>query len=407
MTGIDPLVGQSIDNRYEIIGRVGEGGMGVVYEARQTSIDRRIAIKMLNQTVARDPGWIQRFRNEGRACSQLTHPNTIRLIDFGQTSNGRPYMAMEYLDGISLYDAIQDTAPMEPIRVMSILSQCCASLSEAHQAGIIHRDIKPDNVFLLEIEGQKDFVKLLDFSVAKLMQSSSLKTMAGIVFGTPQYMSPEQARAAPPDARSDLYSLGILTYQMIANKVPFDGEDAMTVLRLHATEPLPPLPNTVPLEVRQFVDRALKKELTDRFQTANEMLTAAQQVTANLQAAASYPRAMSVPQHSEPYSVAPQREYQRPLSATPNESTVVAEDPARLMAMASPNHRSESLLAGHHRSQPNFQRPSQSASGVTTSDPAHRANPIDWIMSPATPTFWIVSLLVGLGLGLITFLLLP
>src|SRR6185295_6292282 len=208
----DPFVGKVIDGRYEIQQRVGEGGMGVVYKARQMSIDRTIALKMLNQQMAGDQQWVQRFYNEAKACSRLQHPNTIKMFDFGQTQDGRFFMTMEFLDGQVLRGAIQSSAPMQPARVMRILVQCCASLAEAHSIGIIHRDIKPDNVFLMNMPGSPDFVKLLDFSVAKLLEGDRMKTQAGVVFGTPQYMSPEQGRGAPLDARSDLYALGILAF---------------------------------------------------------------------------------------------------------------------------------------------------------------------------------------------------
>src|SRR6478735_5460100 len=207
----DPFVGKVIDGRYEIQARIGEGGMGVVYKARQMSIDRIIALKMLNQQMANDPTWVQRFYNEAKACSRLQHPNTIRMFDFGQTSDGRLFMTMEFLDGISLRAALAQ-GPLAPQRVVKILIQCCASLAEAHSIGIIHRDIKPDNVFLLNMAGSPD--------VAKLLEGDRMKTQAGVVFGTPQYMSPEQGRGLQLDARSDLYALGILAYEMLTGRLP-------------------------------------------------------------------------------------------------------------------------------------------------------------------------------------------
>ena len=274
----DPLVGQVIAGRYEIMQRVGEGGMGVVYKARQTSIDRIVAIKMLNSQMAQDQNWVQRFNNEARACSQLQHPNTIRMFEFGQTSDNRPFMAMEFLDGQSLRDAISKSAPMPPARVVKILIQCCASLAEAHAIGIIHRDIKPDNVFLLSMAGSPDFVKLLDFSVAKLLQDDRMRTQAGVVFGTPQYMSPEQGRGLPLDPRADLYSLGILAYEMLTGNVPFNHENPMTVLQMHIRHQLPQLPQSVPPNVQQLVYKALEKEAGKRHQSAGEMMQHCQQV---------------------------------------------------------------------------------------------------------------------------------
>ncbi|MBT8495687.1 MAG: serine/threonine protein kinase [Deltaproteobacteria bacterium] len=282
----DPRIGKVIDGRYEVIERVGEGGMGVVYKARQVSIDRLIAIKMLNKQMASDPNWVERFYNEARACSRLQHPNTIRMFDFGQTREGALFMTMEFLDGHSLRHAIAAGAPMDPARVLKILIQICASLSEAHSLKIIHRDMKPDNVFLLNLAGSPDFVKVLDFSVAKLMQAGRLKTQAGVVFGTPQYMSPEQGRGVPLDPRSDLYGLGVLSYEMLTGQVPFDDHNPMTVLQMHLTNPLPPLPGSVPQAMQAVTNRALAKDPNQRFQSAQEMLQACQQAFAQLGAQA-------------------------------------------------------------------------------------------------------------------------
>ena len=277
----DPFVGKIIDGRYEIQARIGEGGMGVVYKARQTSIDRVIAIKMLNAQMAGDPQWVQRFYNEAKACSRLQHPNTIRMFDFGQSSEGRLFMTMEFLDGVSLRDAVAK-GPMAPQRVVKVLIQCCASLAEAHSIGNIHRDIKPDNVFLLNMAGSPDFVKLLDFSVAKLLEGDRMKTQAGVVFGTPQYMSPEQGRGLPLDARSDLYALGILAFEMLTGNVPFNDENPMTVIQMHLHAAIPPLAQTIPYSVQQIVRRALEKDPSRRYQSSGEMMQHCQQVFAEV-----------------------------------------------------------------------------------------------------------------------------
>ncbi|MEO8846495.1 MAG: serine/threonine-protein kinase [Kofleriaceae bacterium] len=283
MSDHDPFVGKIIDGRYEIQQRVGEGGMGVVYKARQMSIDRVIALKMLNQQMQGDQQWVQRFYNEAKACSRLQHPNTIRMFDFGQTPDGRLFMTMEFLDGISLRDALAK-GPLAPQRVVKILIQCCASLAEAHSIGIIHRDIKPDNLFLLNMAGSPDFVKLLDFSVAKLLEGDRMKTQAGVVFGTPQYMSPEQGRGLPLDARSDLYALGVLAFEMLTGNVPFNDENPMTVIQMHLHGAIPPMPDSVPYSVQAIVRRALEKDAARRYQSSGEMMQHAQQVFAELNA---------------------------------------------------------------------------------------------------------------------------
>ena len=310
----DPFVGKVIDGRYEIQQRVGEGGMGVVYRARQISIDRVIALKMLNSQMAQDPTWVQRFYNEAKACSRLQHPNTIRMFDFGQTSDGRLFMTMEFLDGMSLRDALQK-GPLAPQRVVKILIQCCASLAEAHSIGIIHRDIKPDNVFLLNMAGSPDFVKLLDFSVAKLLEGDRMKTQAGVVFGTPQYMSPEQGRGLPLDARSDLYALGILAFEMLNGNVPFHDDNPMTVIQMHLHAGVPPMPDSVPYSVQQIVRRALEKDAGRRYQSSGEMMAHCQQVFAEVSqggmsiGAGGMPRTMiaGMPQQGMPQQGMPQQ----------------------------------------------------------------------------------------------------
>jgi eukaryotic-like serine/threonine-protein kinase len=347
MAAYDPLVGQVLDGRYEMIARIGEGGMGVVYKARQTSIDRILALKMLNQQMAQDPTWVQRFYNEAKACSRLQHPNTIRMYDFGQTSDGRLFMTMEFLDGISIRSAV-DQGPLTPERVAKIIIQCCASLAEAHSIGIIHRDIKPDNVFLLDMAGSPDYVKLLDFSVAKLLQEGGNNhTQAGVVFGTPQYMSPEQGRGMPLDARSDLYALGILAFEMLTGNVPFHDDNPMTVIQMHLRSELPPMPNSVPASVQQLVRRALEKDANRRFQSAGEMMLHAQQAFAELNQqrgnshgiSGAYPQA---PQYGSPqnYGAPPQQAYGAPppqygspppaatggyVSAAPQQKTMMAD----------------------------------------------------------------------------------
>jgi serine/threonine-protein kinase len=281
----DPFVGTVIDGRYEIQTRIGEGGMGVVYKARQMSIDRVIALKMLNQQVQGDQTWVQRFYNEAKACSRLQHPNTVRMFDFGQTQDGRLFMTMELLDGPSLRHALQ-AGPLAAQRVAKILIQCCASLDEAHASGIIHRDIKPDNVFLLNMAGSPDFVKLLDFSVAKLLEGGRMKTEAGVVFGTPQYMSPEHGQGLPLDTRSDLYALGVLAFEMVSGRVPYNDDNPMTVLQMHLRGPAPPLPDSIPQSMQQVVRRAMEKDPARRYQSAGEMMQHCQQVFAELTAGA-------------------------------------------------------------------------------------------------------------------------
>src|SRR5215510_12322326 len=268
----DPLLGKVLADRFEMLDRIGEGGMGVVYRARQIAVDRIVAIKVLNAQVAQDPQWVGRFINEAKACSKLQHPNTVRLFDFRQTREGLLFMAMEFLDGQSIRTAIDRYGRFHPVRVLRIISQCCQSLAEAHNLGIIHRDIKPDNLFLVTVGGQPDFLKVLDFSVAKLKQQSgsAMQTQAGVVFGTPNYMSPEQGRGLPLDARSDIYALGIVAYEMLVGRPPFSSQNPMEVLAMHVRTPVPPMPG-VPDRVAQIVMRALSKDPAHRQQNVEQL----------------------------------------------------------------------------------------------------------------------------------------
>ena len=261
------LIGTVIDGRYEILQCVGEGGMGVVYKARQKSIDRLVAIKMLSSTLAKDKSWVQRFYNEAKACSRLHHPNTIRMFDFGQTSDGQLFMAMEFLDGDSLREVIGKHAPMDPMRVLKIVIQCCASLSEAHNLGIIHRDMKADNIFLIDLPGSMDHVKVLDFGVAKLMMAEDFATQVGVVFGTPQYMSPERITSIEAGPAADLYSLGVILYEMLTGALPFDAPDVTSFFIKHLKE-IPPSPRTkdasIPVSLEKLIMELLAKDPKDR-----------------------------------------------------------------------------------------------------------------------------------------------
>ncbi|MBH25437.1 MAG: hypothetical protein CMH57_13520 [Myxococcales bacterium] len=278
----DPLIGETIANRYRIISRIGAGGMGVVYKGDQAAMDRKIAIKVLPRDLD-DESLIERFRREARAASQLRHPNTITLYDFGLHEEIL-YIAMEFLDGISLNQAMK-AGPMPAGRVINIVIQTLRSLAEAHKKGIVHRDIKPDNVFLIRLDGTPDFVKVLDFGVAKLTKSEDKTlTQAGMIFGTPKYMSPEQARSKPTGPRSDLYAVGIMAYEMLTGQVPFDADDHVSILLKHCTEPVPSFAEInpdveVPEDLGQVIVRSLAKKPEDRFQDAEEMIQALEQLS--------------------------------------------------------------------------------------------------------------------------------
>ena len=266
----DPLVGKVLADRFEILSRIGEGGTGVVYKAKQLTVDRTVAIKVLGAHVSSDPTWVKRFHNEARAAARLDHPNTVRLIDFGETKEGLLFIAMEFLQGRPLSDEIVRLGKLPPQRVLRILSQTCQSLSEAHQQGIIHRDIKPDNIFLVEMKGAGDFVKVLDFSVAKIDTPDAQQTRAGTVFGTPAYMSPEQARGVKLAPQSDIYACGIVAYEMLTGKPPFEAPLPMEVVMMHLRQKPAPLVG-YPEPVARLVMKALEKTPDRRQQSADEL----------------------------------------------------------------------------------------------------------------------------------------
>ncbi|HEY2744858.1 MAG TPA: serine/threonine-protein kinase, partial [Polyangia bacterium] len=326
MAGPDPLVGKTLADRFEILERIGEGGTGVVYRAKQLSVDRTIAIKVLGAHVSTDPSWVKRFHNEARAASRLDHPNTVRLIDFGQTKEGLLFIAMEFLSGRSLRTEIERVGRLPPNRVLRIMSQMCASLSEAHNQGIIHRDIKPDNVYLVDMKGAGDYVKVLDFSVAKLDAPDAQVTRAGVVFGTPQYMSPEQGRGVPLDARSDIYAVGVVAYEMLTGKPPFDAKIPTEVVMMHLRDKPAPLTG-LPPQLTAIVMKALAKDAGQRQQSAEALDNECQQCLAEL-----FPRQTPGPGSVPIVAPQPPRVVAAPPSGVAAQKTMMAQEAPRVVA---------------------------------------------------------------------------
>lgn len=272
----DPMIGRMINGRFEVLSRLGAGGMGVVYRARQVGIDRIVAIKTLLKDRATDDKVVQRFKNEARAVSRLNHPNTIRIYDFGQMEDGTLYFAMELLEGRSLDRAIRQDGPFSTRRTLHAMAQMADSLNEAHSKGIVHRDLKPENVYLCAVGDDPDFVKVLDFGVARMREQDSSQgtmTQAGVIFGTPRYMAPEQARTMAVDARADIYALGIIWYELLMGRTPFEADNPLALLMKHLQDPVPKMaafrPDvSVPDDVEAMVLKCLEKSADKRFQTA-------------------------------------------------------------------------------------------------------------------------------------------
>ncbi len=262
------MIGQILNDRYEIKRQVGTGGMADVYMAIDRLLGRTVAVKVLHPQFSRDPVYIERFRHEAQAAANITHPNIVNVYDWG-VEGDLHYIIMEYVEGKSLKDVILENAPLMPERAVEIAISICMALEAAHSHGIVHRDIKPHNVIVT----RDNQIKVMDFGIARTSGGSSI-TQTGTIIGTAQYISPEQAQGRTADPRSDLYSLGIVLYELLTAKVPFDGETPVAIAYKHVREdPLPPsiLNPDISPELEAIVLKALAKNPQNRYQSATEM----------------------------------------------------------------------------------------------------------------------------------------
>ena len=285
MPAPDPYIGQEILNgQFKILQRIGTGGMGSVYKASQPEMNRMVAVKILHTKLTDRKDLASRFRREARALSHLSHPNTVKVMMYGELDNGALYIVMEYLEGRNLHQIIKREGPMPLERAIPVLLQVCGALQEAHELGIVHRDIKPENIFLTKSAGMEDFAKVLDFGLAKVTErelrpGSIMLTQEGMVFGTPEFMSAEQAQGVVLDARSDIYSLAVILYEALTGKLPFEAKTPMEYIQLHVTAPPIPLAERAPGRVfppglGEVMNRALAKSPDDRFASAREFADA-------------------------------------------------------------------------------------------------------------------------------------
>jgi serine/threonine-protein kinase len=278
----DPFIGREIlGGQFKVLEKIGTGGMGSVYKASQPAMNRMVAIKILHPKLAGRKDLTSRFRREARAMSQLTHPNTAKVFMYGEAEeDGSLYIVMEYLEGKNLNQTVRKEGPMPAERAIPILIQVCGALQEAHDLGIVHRDLKPENIFLSKQGGIQDFPKVLDFGLAKVTErqmqpGSVILTQEGMVFGTPEFMSPEQAQGRVLDARSDIYSLAVILYEVLTGKLPFSARTPMEYIQKHVMEPIIPLNERVPERkfskgLEDVLARALKKKPDERYQSAAE-----------------------------------------------------------------------------------------------------------------------------------------
>ena len=286
----DPLLGQTLAGRYLIQRKLGEGGMSGVYLATHTVLGKQVALKILHGELATEPDRVERFLQEARAAARIRHDHVIDVSDLGTTPEGLVFFAMELLEGEDLHDKLA-RAHLAAQRLPwagseRIVLQTCAALGAAHALGIIHRDLKPENIYLVEARGEPDFVKLLDFGIAKQPEVAEVDrklTRTGRLLGTPEYMAPEQARGEDVDPRVDVYAMGCLLFQLVTSRVPFEADDFTSVLKMHLTQPPPELPPEVfdaigaPRALAAVIHQAMAKDRDQRFATIDELARAVRQ----------------------------------------------------------------------------------------------------------------------------------
>lgn len=271
---LQDLVGQTVAGRYRVDSLLGVGGMAAVFQAHHMGLGRDVALKVLHPNLTQHPEVSSRFDREAKSASRLDHPNCVQVTDFGSTEAGMKFMVMQLLEGEELTGLLDGRIPAP--RVVELMLQIFRGLEHAHKQGVVHRDVKPENIFVTKDHDGKEVLKLVDFGIAKMAGRSgddTHKTTAGMVFGTPAYMSPEQAMGMEADSRSDLYSAGVLMYQMLAGRLPLDNDDPVALVRMQVSRDPDPLPPSVPPVLAGFTARLLEKDRDDRFPSASQAIS--------------------------------------------------------------------------------------------------------------------------------------
>jgi eukaryotic-like serine/threonine-protein kinase len=271
------LVGSTLDGRYLIEEHLATGGMGAVFRARHVYMRKDVALKVLRPDLSASAELVERFRRESEIAASLEHDHIVRVTDFGRSPEGWLFLAMELLFGESLFDRLRREGFLPPDEAVTILWQVCAGLEAAHARGVVHRDLKPENVFLARTPGGREVAKILDFGIAKMADPSEVgATQAGMVVGTPEYLSPEQATGSEVDGRADLYTVGLIAWRSLTGRHPFKADDPRSLLMMQATRPVPPITDPRPdladhPALVAAVTRACEKDPALRYQTAAAM----------------------------------------------------------------------------------------------------------------------------------------
>jgi len=282
----DPYLGQTLLGQFHLESRLGAGGMGTVYKARQLGVERPVAVKILHAELTQNADAIRRFQREARVSAALDHPNVVRVILFGQLPDQSLFLVMEFLDGRSLADVVHAEGALAPARAVHITLQVCDAIGEAHRQGVVHRDVKPENVQLVTRGRDPDFVKVLDFGIARfLWGEQTMVTQSGLIFGTARYISPEGAAGEVTDARSDVYSIGVLLFQLLCGETPFDAPAPVSLLMKHIQDPAPDVRSRgrgagVPAPIAEVVARTLAKNPDARFDDARALSDALREAAA-------------------------------------------------------------------------------------------------------------------------------
>jgi len=396
----DRYIGREILNgQFKILKKIGTGGMGAVYKAAQPEMNRMVAVKILHAKLKNRKDLVSRFRREARAMSHLTHPNTVKVMMYGELEEGELYIVMEYLDGKNLNQIVRRQGPFPVERAIPILIQVCGALEEAHQLGIVHRDLKPENIFLSNTGGLTDYAKVLDFGLAKVTErelrpGSIMLTQEGMVFGTPEFMSPEQAQGQVLDLRSDIYSLAVILYEALTGKLPFDARSSMEYIQLHVTKPPISLDERVPGKtfppgLADVINRALAKTPADRYESA----------TAFADALRPYDPAYRASGMIEPPPVGLQQPPAGPAQSPPPLPTPSASGPVAAPAPSHPGAPVAQPAAHPPYPQPPPSEPSRSSSPLTR-PPQPRLNPRTLVLVSA------ISVLAGVLLTVVVLKLL-